>query len=397
MKKIRKVTLWVLSTVLAVFMLIGVCSVGVSAATDDGVIRNDETGIPDPVLYNYLISEYDTNNDGVLQKEEADCITRIFYDRYYGATESLVYSLKGLNKCENLTEISFESNKLSNLNGIEGLQLTWIKVVDNELTDISSISGMAESLETLVVSYNSLGSLPNMKNFTNLKVNPWVSTKDTTNFSYNKLSLKELNEKLPSQLKEYFDFWMYDQTPDPEELNLVDESTGISVKGTMNPDTTLDIEKVENTVDNSVATYDITLKNNGVLIQPESTITISIPSTEINCKVVCLKDDGTVQDMNAEYNNGYYVFETDHLSKYAIIKTNIRLKGDVDNNGIINVVDATDIQKYVVNFTDENGNKFIDVNNAEDVYAADVNGDGVINVVDATLIQKYIVRLVESL
>ena len=395
--KIRKVTLRVLSTVLAVFMLIGAYTVGLSAATDDGVIRNDETGIPDPVLYNYLISEYDTNNDGVLQKEKADCITRIFYDRYYGATESLVYSLKGLNKCENLTEISFESNKLSNLNGIEGLQLTWIKVVDNELTDISSISGMAESLETLVVSYNSLSSLPDMKNFTNLKVNPWVSTKDTTNFSYNKLSLKELNEKLPSQLKEYFDFWMYDQTPDPEELNLVDESTGISVKGTMNPDTTLDIEKVENTVDNSVATYDITLKNNGVLIQPESTITISIPSTEINCKVVCLKDDGTVQDMNAEYNNGYYVFETDYLSKYAIIKTNIRLKGDVDNNGIINVVDATDIQKYVANLTDENGNKFIDVNNAEDVYVADVNGDGIINVVDATLIQKYIVRLVESL
>lgn len=283
--KIRKVTLRVLSTVLAVFMLIGAYTVGLSAATDDGVIRNDETGIPDPVLYNYLISEYDTNNDGLLQKEEADCITRIIYDRYYGATESLVYSLKGLNKCKNLKMISFESNKLSNLEGIEGLNLTRIKVVDNELTDISSVSGMAESLEDLVVSYNSLSSLPNMKNFTNLKVNPWVSTKDTTNFSYNKLSLKELNEKLPSQLKEYFDFWMYDQTPDPEELNLVDESTGISVKGTMNPDTTLDIEKVENTVDNSVATYDITLKNNGVLIQPESTITISIPSTEITVKL----------------------------------------------------------------------------------------------------------------
>ena len=34
---------------------------------------------------------------------------------------------------------------------------------------------------------------------------------------------------------------------------------------------------------------------------------------------------------------------------------------------------------------------------AEDVYVADVNGDGIINVVDATLIQKYLVRLVESL
>lgn len=93
------------------------------------------------------------------------------------------------------------------------------------------------------------------------------------------------------------------------EEELIDTNTGITVKGTMNPDTTLDIEKVENTFDNSVATYDITLKNNGVIVQPESTITISIPSTEINCKVVCLKEDGTVQDMNAEYNNGYYVLK----------------------------------------------------------------------------------------
>ena len=318
--KIRKATLRVLSTVLAVFMLIGVYSVGVSAATDDGVIRNDETGIPDPVLYNYLISKYDTNADGVLQKEEADCITQIFYDRYYGATESLVYSLKGLNKCENLTQISFESNKLSNLNGIEGLQLTWIKVVDNELTDISSISGMAESLETLVVSYNSLGSLPNMKNFTNLKVNPWVSTKDTTNFSYNKLSLKELNEKLPSQLKEYFDFWMYDQDPDPEELNLVDEGTGIKVKGTMDPDATLKVEKVESTVEDAVATYDITLRKDGDVIQPSGTITISIPSEIKDCKLFWVKDDGTKVEVNAIYENGNYVFTTDHLSVYALVK-----------------------------------------------------------------------------
>ena len=84
--KIRKVTLRVLSTVLAVFMLIGVYSVGVSAATDDGVIRNDETGIPDPVLYNYLISEYDTNNDGLLQKEEADCITRMKIESIVGTS-----------------------------------------------------------------------------------------------------------------------------------------------------------------------------------------------------------------------------------------------------------------------------------------------------------------------
>lgn len=47
--KIRKVTLRVLSTVLAVFMLIGAYTVGLSAATYDEVILNDETGIP--ILY----------------------------------------------------------------------------------------------------------------------------------------------------------------------------------------------------------------------------------------------------------------------------------------------------------------------------------------------------------
>ena len=41
--KIRKVTLRVLSTVLAVFMLIGAYTVGLSAATYDEVILNDKT------------------------------------------------------------------------------------------------------------------------------------------------------------------------------------------------------------------------------------------------------------------------------------------------------------------------------------------------------------------
>lgn len=182
-----------------------------------------------------------------------------------------------------------------------------------------------------------------------------------------------------------------------DNRTLTDKTSKIVVSGVIPLEATLSVSKTANTYKNPVAAYDITLKNNGVTCQPVDIITISIPSDIPNCKVMWLKDDGTVQDMNAKYINGCYVFETDHLSKYALVRESVRLKGDVDNNGIINVVDATDIQKYVVNLTDENGNKFIDVNNAEDVYAADVNGDSVINVVDATLIQKYIVKLVDSL
>ena len=117
-----------------------------------------------------------------------------------------------------------------------------------------------------------------------------------------------------------------------------------------------------------------------------------------NVKAICCDSFGNCNALviNGKIGSTAETFAKKYGYKFNSSETT-RLKGDVDNNGIINVVDATDIQKYVANLTDENGNKFIDVNNAEDVYVADVNGDGIINVVDATLIQKYIVRLVDSL
>lgn len=58
--------------------------------------------------------------------------------------------------------------------------------------------------------------------------------------------------------------------------------------------------------------------------------------------------------------------------------------GDVNGDGDITVVDATLVQKHVVQLETLSADKQI---------LADVNGDNTISVVDATLIQKYIVRL----
>ena len=58
--------------------------------------------------------------------------------------------------------------------------------------------------------------------------------------------------------------------------------------------------------------------------------------------------------------------------------------GDVNGDGDITVVDATLVQKYVVQLETLSADKQI---------LADVNGDNTISVVDATLIQKYIVQL----
>lgn len=64
------------------------------------------------------------------------------------------------------------------------------------------------------------------------------------------------------------------------------------------------------------------------------------------------------------------------------------LLGDVNDDGVVSVLDATLIQKYIVNTISFD---------KEILERADVNKDNAISVLDATLIQKYIVGLVYSL
>ena len=99
---------------------------------------------------------------------------------------------------------------------------------------------------------------------------------------------------------------------------LTSKVDNISVNGTFDNGVILNVEKA--TVENAVKAYNITLKDeNGNTIQPNGTITVSIPSDKANCKVYLIKEDGTKVDMNATYNNGNYEFTTDHLSIYALI------------------------------------------------------------------------------
>ena len=60
------------------------------------------------------------------------------------------------------------------------------------------------------------------------------------------------------------------------------------------------------------------------------------------------------------------------------------IKGDVNHDGIINVVDATLVQKYIVRLADFDDETF---------KIADANNDGRIDITDATIIQKVIVNL----
>ena len=144
------------------------------------------------------------------------------------------------------------------------------------------------------------------------------------------------------------------------------------------------------TDENVEAMYDITLTANGAEYQPETIVEVKIPTDNENAKVYRVEEDATLTDMNAEYIDGYMVFKTEHFSKYIVAVPNESKyeRGDVNLDGIINILDATELQKHLaqlINLDDTS----LDV--------ADVNGDGYVSILDATLIQKYLAQLVTEL
>ena len=62
----------------------------------------------------------------------------------------------------------------------------------------------------------------------------------------------------------------------------------------------------------------------------------------------------------------------------------------MNNDGAVNISDATYIQKFTAEIKDSDGKPLIDVNNTDDFYASDINGDNIIDIKDATEIQKMI-------
>ncbi len=88
-------------------------------------------------------------------------------------------------------------------------------------------------------------------------------------------------------------------------------------------------------------------------------------------------------DSAYEKNGGTrYDASYDILDKYTIGIDVVM--GDVDNNGTVNVEDATEIQRYSA--------ELITLDDTQ-LFAGDVNGDGEVNVEDATAIQKYCANL----
>lgn len=120
----------------------------------------------------------------------------------------------------------------------------------------------------------------------------------------------------------------------------VDSDTGISVEYPKNENGSLLEIVVEesnsestseiidaNIISSAKTVFDIVITKGGVEIRPDSNVVVRIPLPEGYDpeKTVVYHIDtekGTMEDLNAVYENGYLVFETDHFGYYAVVEKN---------------------------------------------------------------------------
>nr|WP_316614742.1 leucine-rich repeat protein [uncultured Ruminococcus sp.] len=154
------------------------------------------------------------------------------------------------------------------------------------------------------------------------------------------------------------------------------------------------VPAAEQLPENSIvlSAYDITLRDikDETPVQPDAPVTVRIRCDNPDTHVFRRETDGTLTDMNARYEDGYLVFETDHFSVYLLVQlgaeVDLAICGDTDGDGQITITDATVIQRTLAG---------IKSNADPDVIArnGDVDGDGKVNVIDMTLIQRKLAGL----
>lgn len=171
----------------------------------------------------------------------------------------------------------------------------------------------------------------------------------------------------------------------------------------VDPDT-IDIEnKITNqdvSIDNvKYKAYDIYMEDdNGTKVQPDGKIVVKIKCPDMFngelSRIYYLNENGKIQDMNAQYSDGYLYFNTNHFSTYLITDmelvtddTDDVMLGDANSDGQINTQDAVLLKKYLAEYD------YVDI----DFEASDLNGDGNVTSADAVLLLKHLAEYDVSL
>lgn len=137
--------------------------------SEEEIIKNDETGIPDKALYDLVLKDGDGfwgNGDGILTKEEAKKIQNLATS--YDSTDE-ISSLKGIGFCENLNNLHiYNENRISDLTPLMGLNLNCLSIGYSQISDLSPLTGM-NSLQELYIEYSQISDITPVVNLTNLE------------------------------------------------------------------------------------------------------------------------------------------------------------------------------------------------------------------------------------
>ncbi len=162
----------------------------------------------------------------------------------------------------------------------------------------------------------------------------------------------------------------------------INKDTGIIIENPDLTDKTLEVE-TKSTSDTQII-YNITLKDkDGNKVQNPGDVTVKIPlpngwdgkKTTVSYK----EADGKLTDMNADYENGYMVFTTNHFSEYVLKQKPAVKLGDLNSDEKININDVKIALRGALNN---------DTLTEDQKIAADVNEDEKVNISDVKIILK---------
>lgn len=175
-------------------------------AAKSKIIPNDESGIPDKVLYQTILREVGKNKN--FTEKDAEKIKRL--DASKDKIKNKIKTLKGIDKLKNLTKLDVSSNNINSLSGIENLfDLTSLYADHNQIKDINPIKNLY-NLRYVSLNYNKISSLKSIEKLTQLEsldvqINKIKKIPDLNRYTslseiglkYNKISEEELNKKIP--------------------------------------------------------------------------------------------------------------------------------------------------------------------------------------------------------
>ena len=260
-----------------------------------------------------------------------------FIDNYNVASKELIYELSGLNLDQDLNEKEIQEARNALLNEISsdeefieavnetGMEFESVEEALDYLIDTRKIEEPGDFIFYVYYYKSLLSVLDNITNDFTAEID-YNGTRD----EWNRIVILENND-FPN---------VRFLGEEPTYTTISDQSTAVEIVINSNDysgEVTLNV--VETSDDGAIKIineqisgseqhiYDITILLNGRIIQPRDKIQVKIPlPTGYNPNNTFVyyvnTETGGVENMNAVYENGYMVFETDHFSYYAIVEVN---------------------------------------------------------------------------